>query len=179
MEKITITEALSEINLIKKKIASKRTKILSALVRVEHVKDPFESDGGSAKMIDAETQSVNDLHTRLINIRSGVSEANLAHTISISEVTMSIHNWLIWKREIAKDNLAFLKNECTTIKGHTDALSTRPQMYKDANDQPQFIKTVVNADYAKLLHVEERMSGVFEQLDGKLSLKNATILIEI
>jgi hypothetical protein len=58
---LTITEALSEINLIKKKLVSKRGNVTQNLTRALHVKDPYESQGGSEAMIRAEVQSIADL----------------------------------------------------------------------------------------------------------------------
>jgi hypothetical protein len=48
----TITEALSEINLIKKKIEKKQQDVIGNLVRWEHLKDPFESVGGASSVFE-------------------------------------------------------------------------------------------------------------------------------
>lgn len=93
MEKITITEALSEVNLIKKKIASKQNRITTALVRATHVADPFESEGGSKAMIKSELQGIHDLNRRLARIRAGISQANLETEITIGEDNRTIHDW--------------------------------------------------------------------------------------
>ncbi len=45
MEKITITEALSEVNLLKKKIEKKKEMILANLAKFKHVPDPYEKQG--------------------------------------------------------------------------------------------------------------------------------------
>lgn len=179
MEKMTVTEALSEVNLIKKKIKSKQEKIRGALFRVEHVKDPFESDGGSEKMIQSEHQSLSDLNRRLEKIRSGISRANLETTITLGEEEKTIHDWLIWKREIATDYTTFVKDICNVVKVNNDAQAKNPQVYKDDEGKIHLVKPITNVDYSEWLKRHEKLIEKYENLDGKLSLKNATILIQI
>lgn len=179
MEKITITEALSEVNLIKKKIIAKQSKIKEGLFRVEHLPDPFISEGGSASMIGRETQGIQDLNQRLARIRATISLANLTNNISISGDLRTIHDWLIWKREIAKDQIAFVSSVHKNVKTHMDQSGKTPQVYKDTNDAVQIVKYVYNLDYAQWLKHDEILNEKLEQLDGQLSLKNATILVEI
>lgn len=179
---ITITEALSEINLIKKKIQAKQKKVKEMLIRTEHVPDPFEKEGGSKVVIEREMQAIHDLQTRLIHIRSQISQANLKHPITLTEgnLTMlqSIHDWLIWKREVVKDHVDFLHAVNHAVKTHIDLTSKQPQVYKDEAGNIQLVKTSTNISYPDYLAAESYMSGILEKLDGQLSLKNATILID-
>jgi hypothetical protein len=179
---ITITEALSEINLIKKKLQSKHQKVKDMLIRAEHVPDAFEKEGGSKEVIAREVQSANDLAMRLVHIRSGISRANLGTTITLTEnnlsVTQSIHDWLIWKREIVKDHLAFLNNVNNTVKLHTDSISKQPQVYKDNDGNVHLVKSIVNVHYPDWLALQANISAILEKLDGQLSLKNATVTID-
>jgi len=62
---MTITEALSQVNLVKKKLDHKKKAALQLLVRAEHVKDPYESEGGTKEFLKRELQAIDDLHTRL------------------------------------------------------------------------------------------------------------------
>jgi hypothetical protein len=179
---ITITEALSEINLIKKKLATKHQKVNEMLIRADHVPDQFEKEGGSKVVIEREAQSIHDLQMRLIHIRSGISKANLNTPITISEGTLtmmqSIHDWLIWKREIVKDHIAFLHGVNQTVKSHLDAISKQPQVYKDEAGVIQLVKSVVNIHYPDWLTAQSNIQSILEKLDGQLSLKNATVLID-
>ena len=179
MSKITITEALSEINLVKKKISAKQAKIQSALVQAEHIADPFLSEGGSEAMIKAESQGIYDLNYRLAKIRAEISHANLTHKISLGEDSRSIHDWLIWKREIATGQIRFTKEVHEAIKNHNKSSSDRPQVYKDSEEKVQLVKYKINVDYADWLKREAELNEKLEKLDGQLSLKNATIVIEI
>lgn len=179
MEKITITEALSEVNLIKKKIIAKQARIQSAVVRAEHNPDPFLSDGGSSAMVKAESQGIHDLNRRLSKIRSEISRANLGNEITLGEDTRSIHDWLVWKREIAKDQIKFTYDVHRAVKAHLDMTAKQPQVYKDADGNNQLVKWTINVDYAYWLKQNEQLEEKLEQLDGKLSLKNATIVVNI
>ena len=179
MDKMTITEALSEINLIKKKIMAKQAKIQSAVIRAEHLPDSFTSEGGSEEMIRRESQGIYDLNYRLARIRAEISHANLTHKISIGEDVRSIHDWLIWKREIATGQIKFTRDIHESVRSHNKTAAERPQVYKDGEDKPQLVKYKINVDYADWLQRETLLSEKLEKLDGQLSLKNATICIEI
>lgn len=164
---MTITEALSEINLIKKKIASKQEKVKGLLFQVEHIPDPFIKDGGTSEVLESEMQALDVLYALLIKIRSQISEANLNHSITINGRTNTIHDWLVWKREVAKDLMIFISTVNKNIKNYLDRTSA----------QPQFVKTKLNIDYSYTLEIESNLIETFEKLDGQLSLKNATISI--
>jgi len=179
MEKITITEALSEINLIKKKVITKQSKIECALIRAEHLPDPFLTEGGSEEMIKREYQGLRDLNRRLQTIRAKISLANLSNEITVEDETRSIHDWLIWKREISADQIKFTHRVHTAIAGHMKTAGTQPQVFKDAEDKVKLVQYKVNIDYAEWLQRHTVLSEKLEKLDGKLSLKNATIVLEI
>src|SRR5271154_1619796 len=102
MEKMTITEALSEVKLIEKKVTKKRETVMQNLVRAEHIPDAFVNEGGSNKVLTSEIQSIQDLSLRLEKIRASIARANLDHDITLNEKTKSIHEWLTWKRETAE-----------------------------------------------------------------------------
>lgn len=179
MEKLTITEALSEVNLIKKKVGAKQQKVLGALVRPAHTKDLYESDGGSKKMIESEAQAINDLNRRLAKIRSAISDANLSNEITLGEDTRTIHDWLTWKREIVNSQIHFTKSVHTTVKNMMDKIAKEPQVYVNEEGKQSLVQAVPNVDMAYWVRQEEILNEKLEQLDGKLSLKNATINISL
>lgn len=179
MDTITLTEALSEVNLINKKIESKRLKIKGTLSRAEHVPDPFESEGGSPKMIQSELQSIEDLSRRLSRIRGAISLANLNNNITVGEETRTIHDWLVWKREVAKGQIEFSAAVSRDLKAQIDKGSTQPQIYKDQQEQTHLVKWLYNIDYSQWCKNHEKLTDKFETLDGKLSLKNAIITVTI
>lgn len=179
MEKITITEALSEINLIKKKIEKKKETVLANLARAKHMPDPFKDDGGSAVAMAAHIQSVNDLNHRLVRIRGAISQANILNGIHINGETRTIQDWLTWKREVSAGENKFLSDISRMTKSSMEHWAKSPQVYKDDSGGTHLVEFENNVDYAKLLKEVEKFTEILEKLDGQLSLKNATITIDI
>lgn len=177
--KTTITEALSEINLIKKKIESAQQTVLSVLNKPKHLDDAFKSDGGSPKLIERQVQSMNDNFSRLEKIRSAVSQANLDTSITVGETTKTIFDWLTWKREVAESHLTFAKNVYTQAKVELDRVARVPQVYKDEEGKTHLLEIESNVDLGTWLKKQEVLTETLEKLDGQLSLKNATVLVDI
>jgi hypothetical protein len=178
MEQLTITEALSEVNLIKKKIIAKQDKIKQNLIRYDHLPDPFKNDGGIEQVIISESQGIMDLSRRLEKIRAGISKANLGNAIKIGNEAKTIHDWLIWKREIASGQISFLGHCNSAVRTHLDQSGKQPQVYKDPEGQTHLVKTTPNINYPEWLKYQAELTETLEKLDGQLSLKNATIAIE-
>lgn len=178
LEAMTITEALSEVKLIQKKIEKKRQFVLTNLTRFEHLKDPLETGGGSTKVLHAELQSIEDLQTRLETIRWAIADANSKTTLTLDGKTKSLTAWLSWKRDLADTDIAFRNSIHTSLKQSFDRAATQPQVYKTEETQtPQLAKLILNLDYGEMVKRAERTSELLEKLDGKLSLLNATIVI--
>lgn len=179
MAKITITEGLAEITLIEKKLERKRTFVLANLTRAKHIPDPFEKDGGAAKALAAELQSYNDLQNRLIQIRKAVAEANLANSVTLNDETRTISEWLTWKREVASTAKDFASAIARELKSKMDQAQSNPGAYKDETGAVKLVEYVFNAEYPEVVKKSELLHDTYEKLDGLLSLKNATIFIEI
>lgn len=183
MEKLTITEGLAEITLIKKKLLAKQSKIKDMLTRVEHLPDVFEKEGGSQEVVGREMQGISDLVHRLIRIRAAISKANLLTLIVIADdqgdkITMTIHDWLIWKREAARDFIGFVAGVNKSVRAHMENAGRQPQVYKDEAGNVQVAKIKINLDYPAWLALESSTTDRLQKLDGQLSLKNATVVIE-
>lgn len=177
MNQITITEALADIKLITKKLETKVQFVQNNLTRYKHVPDPL---GNGADAIRAEVQSISDLRQRLVALRGAIAKANLENTITISDKTQSIQNWLTWKRECAADELAFFNKVHTLVKQSIDANASRPQLYKDdPNAQPKVVEIETNVNYVEFVERAQRTQENLDKLDGQLSLKNATILVTV
>lgn len=178
MAKLTITEALAEIPTIEKRIEKKHEFILNYLYRQSSVRDPHEKDGGSAVLITREKQAIQDLQLRLIRIRSLIQQANAEHTITIGEQTRSIVDWLTWRREVAPKHQRFLKEQMDKINQmhQTAARQGVSVTDKDAGFSSDFVVNVNERELAD--HIEE-LETTLGTLDGQLSLKNATIVIDL
>ena len=176
---LTITEALSEINLIKKKIEKKQSVVTSNLVRAKNQKDPLENQGGSKDYIKNEIQSINDLMTRLLKLKGAIAEANITNKIAVNGRTLSIYDWLNWKRDLSASDLKFNSSIPVSVKQHLDNAANRPQIWKDDDGKTHLVEYELNVDYGDFLKKTEQITETLEKLDGQLSLKNATIVLEV
>lgn len=177
MTKQTITEALAEIKTISKRIASKKTFVSQYLFRMDSVKDPLEKEGGSAAAIAAELQAIKDLENLIISLRSGIAAANEETKISIEGEERSIADWLIWRREVADGQKSFLRTLNSNLNSAREhARRTGASLVANGTDnKPTDI--VVSLDEKKLSKDMEKLENILGQLDGQLSLKNATVMI--
>lgn len=177
---MTITEALAEIKTILKRIQSKREFIENYQLRLDSLKDPLEKDGGSAKAVAEAEQAVVDLEKRIVSLRIGIQKANEDNVISIETVEMPIADWLIWRREIAPGRERFLSQLTARLSAARQSIQGKNYQWgndKSATEKPADI--VVNIDEGKLNKDKEQMKNILGQLDGQLSLKNATIMLSV
>lgn len=186
MTKLTITEGLAEIKTIGKRKLSKIEFISQHIARLEKLRDPLEKDGGSADALRRELQAVGDLDQRIIRIRAAIQEANRATTITIISETRSITDWLTWRREIApgqqslwrtlRDGIQKIRKEAQQ-KGMTIGAAAASATVVQGESQAPDV--VVNVDEALVAKEVEKIEQQLGDLDGQLSLKNATTFIEI
>lgn len=179
MTKITITEALSEINLIKKKIEHKKTSMQNLFVTASHAKDPYAEEGGSAAFLKKEFQALTDLRTRFVKLRAAISVANMDTEVTINERTMSIHDWLTWKREIVKEEQTFTNAVVTSVNATLNQVQRSPQCYDDAEGKKHLVVFNTNIDLPSFVKRQENLTTMLENLDGQLSLKNATVMVTL
>lgn len=180
MAGITITEALAEIKTLGKRIEKKREFINQFLARQDGVRDPLEKDGGSPAVISAERQSVADLENRIITLRRGIQQANDTTTVSINGVSRTISEWLTWRRDVAPGQRTWLANVRNSVNGIRDNAKRQGVALVQANATSGDTKPtdlIVNIDERALAADAETLEDTFGQLDGQLSLKNATVTI--
>lgn len=176
---LTITESLAEIKTIAKRADKKREFVNGFLFRQDGIKDPLEKDGGSATCIERERQSLDDLDTRLLSLRRGIQQANESTIVTVNGVARSISDWLIWRRDVAPAKQQFLAKMRTGLnnvreQARRQGANVLPQG-STAEARPQDI--VVNISEQSLATEIEELENTLGQLDGQLSLKNATIQI--
>lgn len=179
MAQITITEGLAEIKLINDKITKKQAFVLENLVRYTHMPDPLAAKGGLTVALNAEVQSITDLESRLMKIRTAIMLANLTNFAECNGQSLSLYEWLVWKREVAIKRSNLYKNVYTFTKDKIDRHISNPQLLKKEDGQNELVGLIPSLPYmdyaAKFSDVEE----IQNKLDGLLSLKNATVLIEV
>lgn len=178
MSGLTITEALAEIKTIGKRISKKRAFIKDYIYRQEALKDPFQKEGGSVLMIQQELQSIRDLEERLISLRRAIQSANEETTVSIKGQERTIADWLIWAREVAPYQTTFLNEVSALISDVRQEAMRRGAAVSLAEGQrPQDF--IVNIDEQKLAESIEELEEIKGTLDGQLSLKNATVFVDL
>lgn len=179
MAKITITEALAEIPTIQKRIQKKREFIKNYLYRQSSIRDPHEKSGGSSILIEAEAQAVVDLENRLVAIRSAIQKSNLETEITIGHLARSVSDWLTWRREIAGGVQSYLRDITNTLVGIRAEAQRRGASVTDKDTGAFTQDIIVNINEKRLTENIEYMEELLGTLDGQLSLKNATTLIDV
>lgn len=175
---MTITEALAELKTIEKRINSKIEFVYTYLMRFDNMKDPLEKDGGSAKAVKAEQQAITDLETRVVEIRRAIQKANEETKITIEGEEKSIADWLVWRREVAPRTEQFLNGMRTRLTSARSQLSRQPTWGKaETNEKP--LDIVVSINESDLAKETEKVKSILGQLDGLLSLKNATVVVPV
>lgn len=187
MSKMTITEALQEIKTINARIGKKRSAIPQYIVRDSRIRDPFEADGGVANWIKQERQALGDLEKRIIAIRVEIQRSNLASTVTVQGRSWTVSEWLTWRREVAKGQQAFLqlisgaimsaRNTVQQKGGKVIAAAAASATINLDKEAP--IEALVSVDEMAVLKEIEQMETTLGDLDGKLSLFNATTTIDV
>lgn len=179
MSEITITEALAEIPTINKRIEKKQEVIKTYLYRQSAVRDPLEKDGGSSQLIIQEMQSIKDLEQRMIDIRSAIQNINAFNSITIEGKERTIADWLTWRREIApkeQEHLRSLFNQLQQVRAQAQQRGVNV-IEKDKGEYSSDF--IVNINEKKLVEDIENIETILGKLDGQLSLKNATLIIDV
>lgn len=173
----TITQALAELKTINKRIENKTQTVGKYLTQPDDKRDPLERQGGSAKMIEEERQSIDDLWVTQIRIRRAVEDANIANEITVEGVTRSIAEWLIWRREVAKSRKMFLSSMAQSIARQRELAHSVTLRMSGSGQEARTVDIIVNLNEKELMNDIEHLDSVMGQLDGQLSLKNATLFV--
>lgn len=175
---LTITEGLAEIKTLKARIEKKRQGIGPYIVRPAQMRDPMEKDGGVANWIARELQSIGDMEDRIIRIRLAIQKANLETQLKIGTREFSIAEWLTWRREIQADWAKFQRNlQDTLARVRQDPRNQGRAIRSDGEAGPTDI--IAHIDEAQLAKTYDEYMETIGALDGRLSLANATTLIEV
>lgn len=180
MTTLTITEALAELKTIQKRLETRRRNVLEYIARDARLKDPFEKSGGSGTHINAERQGITDLERRVIQIRTAIQQSNLGTQLTLGSTSQSVADWLTWRREVSNGSKLFLSSMVNGIRAVRTEMQKRGLKAVTATEEnPVPGDIVVNVDEKDLLASQEQMEQLLGDLDGKLSLLNATTTISI
>lgn len=174
-----ITEGLAELKTLSKRIEKKQDYIKSFLFRADGLRDPLEKEGGSVKVITGELQAVSDLKTRLVAIRTAIQRTNLTTPLTVEGRTMSIAEWLTWRKEVSENEQGFIRAMRLALQqARTSALARGATVVPPGSAATAPSDLLVNVSESALAAQAEHLETVLGILDGQLSLKNATIQID-
>lgn len=180
VNKVTITEALADIKTIDKRIEKKQQFILNYLWRQAALKDPLEKEGGCFVALEKELQSILDLETHKLHLRRAIQYANDKTFITIGGQELSISDWLVWRRDVAPQMQILYNSLSNKIQ---QARQTAQQkgltVFQSENPDAKPQDIVVHLNEKKVAELIEWYEEVLGNLDGQLSLKNATTFVEL
>lgn len=176
---ITITEALAEIKTIDKRLDKKRDFIRTYIARPDNIKDPHIKDGGTPALIAAEQQAISDLEDRIVFLRRGIQKANEKVDVTIQGRTRSIADWIVWRRDVAPKHQSYLNQINMALNMvRTEAAKKGVAMVSTGSEPQKPNDIIVNVNEKQLSVDLETMEIILGELDGILSLKNATVMID-
>lgn len=178
MEKLTITEALAETKTIVARIEKQRQSVMRYLARDARLRDPLEKDGStSVEFVKRTRQSIADLEDRLVRIRCAIQKTNGETSLTVLDETHTVAYWLNWRREVAEHRGGFLAAIPQGLASIRQPQASR-MARNTAEAAPTPVDIVVAVDEREIAEEIDRHTTTVGVLDGKLSLVNATTLIE-
>src|SRR5262249_8600657 len=147
--------------------------------RDSRIKDPLEREGGSVEFIRRERQAIGDLEQRIVTIRTAIQGTNLQTNLSLGGMSRSVAEWLTWRREVSQGSKNFLATMVNGIRGVRSEVQKKGLKTVDNDSSAAPGDVVVHVDEKLLLEQQEQMEQLLGDLDGKLSLLNATTVIEV
>lgn len=185
-KQITITEALADIRTLKARVTKQNDFVMQNLAYPSQMVDPLQRQGGSVEVVRRTRQAIADMQERIVFLRVAISAANDRETLSIEGETRSISGWLAWKREVGPDVRRFLAAYRDGINQRRNAVVNEMHVINQkrrvaAAEGPALVEVAVHAalDEQELAHEIEHFEKVWGDLDGQLSLRNASIRIEV
>ncbi len=179
MPKMTITEALSELRTVERRIQSKQSSVQQFLFRQENLKDPLTKDGTtSPAYVKAELQAIRDLEDNKLRIRRAIQTANDVTLMTVAGVTRSMSDWLVWKRDVMPGRQSFYGVLSAKIQQARATITARGGRAVPETEDTKPGDIIVNVSETELAGWIEELQAVVETLDGQFSLKNATVVVE-
>lgn len=182
---MTITEALAEIKTIGKRLETKKQFVLQNLGRDSRLLDPLE--GGSVQFIKRERQAIADLEKRIVTIRTAIQKSNFETSATVGEMTYTVSEWLTFRREVAANRQMFLNAINGAVRGvrekvqreggRVNVAGVSATAIVEGNKAP--LEVIIYVNERELLEEQEGLEKTLGELDGKLSLLNATTTIDV
>jgi hypothetical protein len=180
MERMTVTELFAEIKLTREKVLKKNSSILKYAAVAGKLRDPLERQGGSEAFIKAETQAVRDLQARLVRMLTAMHKSNMKVQCTIEGETKSVYEWLVWRKEIfpaLSGHYGNLLMGAQTIRANEQRSSAMANSKSQDGTAPEVVVQVF-FDEKQTMAEAEKLTAIYQKLDGQLSLLNATTVVE-
>lgn len=180
--KMTITEALAELRTLEKRLAKKREFVLENLSLPAHLTDPLAYHGGIKEVVKREMQSIADMEERMVRIRDAITEANHSTTLTIGDVQRTIHQWLIWRREVAEGQQQLRQKIATTLAAVEKQVRDKVIRVQGGADEPveeKPLEIIYALDRKEIVDELDDFETILGTLDGRLTLINAQATIEV
>jgi len=147
------------------------------LCRDKQLTDPMIKVGGSPEYIENEQQAIKDLEEQLVKIRISIQEANMNTPLTIMQWEHTVSYWLNWRREVADGNKQFLLNIAAYISRYREKAAEKGYTIGRDDKEAETKQILVNIDEAELANRIDIAEQILGELDGKLSLINATTTV--
>ena len=183
--RFTLTEALTELRSLDKRIKAKREAIRSYLARQAAMADPFHAEGGTSAFITRELEGIETFEERVLALRGAIYEANSATKLEIGDETRTLAEWLTWRTEIAYPRQRFLQKLYQRIKDvRREALArgttvVTATIAAGALGAPPPAGVIVNVNERELVNELEGLDTMLSQFEGQLAVKNATTMVTV
>ena len=117
---------------------------------------------------------------RMISIRRAIQNVNASSKISINGRERSIADWLVWRRDVAPGAQNFLRALNQSVQDARNEAKRRGLGVQKGEGQVEMPTDIVLYINEKKLNKDiEDLEVTLGDLDGKLSLKNATLTIDV
>ncbi|HET7713829.1 MAG TPA: hypothetical protein VFK94_06340 [Patescibacteria group bacterium] len=176
---ITITEALAELKTIDKRLSKKKEYVGRNLFRLEQMKDPLANDGGSVEVVKRELQAIKDLEERKVAIRRAIRKANDDTTITVGTQSRSMADWLAWRRDVLPSRKEYFRILTSTIEAQRRQGVNKNSKVVSPGEEAKPNDVLIHLSETDLARWVEELEEIEGALDGQLSLKNATVVIEV
>jgi L-lactate utilization protein LutB len=130
------------------------------------------------KKVEKKVEWISQLVAR--NEKLAINRANEATTLAVGAGPIrSIAEWLIWRREIAPHEsniLRMLRNGIASVRAQAQRQGGNVVQTQDAAEPGDIVVNISEVELAREVEEHEEILG---QLDGKLSLLNATTVVNV
>lgn len=178
MEKLTITQALAERQIIRSRIEREFNEMGRYMVREDNRIDPLEKSGGSEKYIKERQQSIEALIERYVRMVKAIHTFNITTNVEFNGITRTVDEWLTYHKDLVSINIENLLKIQNLIE---NAVKTNDKVMVVANKRGETEKPVqikINTNPTEVFESLTKMTETKDRLWSMLSMLNAKSEIE-